>query len=130
MAMELIAGSPPKFADPLITADGETRASVTPRQLRTVWFNTGTLCNLACESCYIESSPSNDRLAYLTINEVHRYLDEIAAEQFPVTEIGLTGGEPFMSPDVLAIIEASLAAGHEVLVLTNAMRPMMKLRLA
>jgi hypothetical protein len=25
-----------------------------------------TLCNLACENCYIESSPENDRLVYLT----------------------------------------------------------------
>ena len=42
-------------------------------------FNTGTLCNLTCRNCYIESSPKNDRLAYITLDEVLVYLDEIAA---------------------------------------------------
>jgi hypothetical protein len=43
-----------------------------------------------------------------------------------VREIGITGGEPFMNPDILAILEDCLASGARVLVLTNAMRPMMK----
>ena len=47
------------------TADGKTRASVPLRALQTLWFNTGTLCNLTCANCYIESSPRNDRFAYL-----------------------------------------------------------------
>ena len=41
-------------------------------------------------------------------------------------EIGFTGGEPFMNPDLLAMLADSLARGYRVLVLTNAMRPMMK----
>ena len=63
--------------DPRVTAEGEQRAAVTPRLLETVWLNTGTLCNLTCENCYIESSPQNDRLVYLTRSEVLAYLDEI-----------------------------------------------------
>ena len=59
-----------KFRDPLLTAKGETRAQVALRSLDTLWFNTGTLCNLTCRNCYIESSPRNDRLAYLTRDEV------------------------------------------------------------
>lgn len=39
-------------------------------------------------------------------------------------EIGFTGGEPFMNPDIVSMIRAALARGFEVLVLTNAMRPM------
>src|SRR4051812_45036550 len=69
-----------KFRDPHITAKGERRATVALKALTTVCFNTGTLCNLTCRNCYIESSPSNDRLAYLTLDEVRAYLDEIAAE--------------------------------------------------
>ena len=54
------------------------------------------------------------------------HLDEIAALDLGTEEIGYTGGEPFMNPDILAMLEDSLAAGHRVLVLTNGMRPMMK----
>lgn len=48
---------PGKFRDPQRTARGEPRANVALGALRTLWFNTGTLCNLACRSCYIGSSP-------------------------------------------------------------------------
>lgn len=116
--------NPAKFRGPLVTAKGETRASVRMTGLETLWFNTGTLCNLACLSCYIESSPRNDALVYLSLAEVTGYLDEISASGLPTREIGLTGGEPFMNPDIIAILELSLARGFETLVLTNAMRPM------
>ena len=115
-----------KFRDPLHTADGQARARVGLRALKTLWFNTGSLCNLACGNCYIESSPANDRLEYLTVGEVGGYLDEIARDGLPVRTVGLTGGEPFMNPDIAEILERILAAGHEALVLTNAMRPMMR----
>jgi hypothetical protein len=85
-----------------------------------LWFNTGTLCNLTCASCYIESSPTNDALSYLTLAEVDRFLGELDAP----TEIGFTGGEPFMNPEIMSMLEDSLDRGHRVLVLTNAMRPM------
>src|SRR5882757_4867932 len=68
---------PAKFRDPAMTATGQTRATVELRALETLWFNTGTLCNLTCRNCYIESSPRNDRLAYLTRADVIRYLEEI-----------------------------------------------------
>ena len=48
---------PRKFRDPQRTCDGESRAKIDFRSLNTLWFNTGTLCNIACEHCYIESSP-------------------------------------------------------------------------
>ncbi len=115
---------PAKFRDPHVTAKGEPRASVALAGLETLWFNTGTLCNLACKNCYIESSPTNDALAYLTLADVTTYLDEIAADNLPVREIGFTGGEPFMNRDMPAMIALCLARGFRVLVLTNAMRPM------
>jgi uncharacterized Fe-S cluster-containing radical SAM superfamily protein len=119
---------PAKFRDPAVTAKGEARASVALQGLKTLWFNTGTLCNIACTHCYIESSPTNDRLAYLTLAEMQSYLDEIARGQLPTEEIGFTGGEPFMNPDMLAMLEACLVRGLRVLVLTNAMRPMQRLQ--
>lgn len=113
-----------KFRDPLVTATGEERALVPLTVLETLWFNTGTLCNLACASCYIESSPTNDALLYLTAAEVAFYLDEIAAEGLPTREIGFTGGEPFMNRDIVAMLGETLERGYDVLVLTNAMKPM------
>jgi hypothetical protein len=115
-----------RFHDPFVTADGDERAQVVLKKLDTLWFNTGTLCNLACVNCYIESSPRNDRLQYLTTAEVTAYLDEIEQDGLGTREIGFTGGEPFMNPELPAMLQLALARGFEVLVLTNAMRPMLK----
>ena len=117
---------PRKFRDADITATGARRASVAFVKLDTLWFNTGTLCNLACRNCYIESSPRNDRLVYLAAAEVAAYLDEIEHRALGTKEIGFTGGEPFMNPDIVAMLADCLGRGLRVLVLTNAMRPMMK----
>jgi len=117
---------PRKFREPRTTAKGEPRAHVALHALDTLWFNTGTLCNLTCRNCYIESSPRNDRLAYLTRAEVRAYLDEITRDALPVQTAGFTGGEPFMCPDLLPMLDDALSRGLDALVLTNAMRPMMK----
>src|SRR5216684_5238114 len=82
---------PRKFQDPLVTVGGERRAHVALKPLETLRFNTGTLCNLTCQNCYIESSPKNDRLAYLTAAEVTRYLDEIEQLRLGTELIGFTG---------------------------------------
>src|SRR5579872_6731079 len=119
---------PAKFRDPLVTVNGEPRARVALRALDTLWFNTGTLCNLTCRNCYIESSPRNDRLAYLTLADVREYLDEIARDRLPTRLIGFTGGEPFMNRDIIAMLRLVLSRGLDALVLTNAMKPMRKLR--
>jgi len=111
-----------KFRDPLRTAQGDARAHIALRRLDTLWINTGTLCNLACQTCYIESSPTNDALVYMSLAEVDAFLDE--AECLGTREIGFTGGEPFMNPHMVAMMRSALARGFEVLVLTNAMRPM------
>jgi len=117
---------PRKFRDPFVTAKGEKRAQVKLRALETLWFNTGTLCNLTCQHCYIESSPKNDRLVYLTAAEVAEYLDEIDTDALPTSLIGFTGGEPFMNPELPAMLEDVLSRGLAALVLTNAMKPMAK----
>ena len=119
-----------KFSDPDVTAKGERRARVALNALRTLWINTGSLCNITCRNCYIESSPENDRLAYITHAEAAAYLDEIARDRWPVTEIGFTGGEPFMNPEFIAMLGDTLARGFSVLVLTNAMQPMLRPRVA
>jgi uncharacterized Fe-S cluster-containing radical SAM superfamily protein len=119
---------PRKFRHPDVTAKGERRASVGLKALETLWINTGTLCNLTCAHCYIESSPTNDRLAYIGAAEVAIYLEEIAALGLRTRQIAFTGGEPFMNPEFMAMVEDALRRGFEVLILTNAMKPMAKRR--
>ncbi len=126
----LVAGfsplDPRKFKDPHLTVLGEMRASVSLSTLETLWINTGTLCNITCANCYIESSPSNDRLEYFKLADAVSLLDEIETLKLDTREIAFTGGEPFMNPDMLAMMEAALSRGHDVLVLTNAMQPMQR----
>lgn len=115
-----------EFADPDRTARGEARARVPFTGYEMVWFNTGTLCNIACQNCYIESSPRNNRLAYISRREVGTFLQEAASLVDRPREIGFTGGEPFMNPDFLGMLEDALDHGFSVVVLTNAMRPMQR----
>ena len=114
-----------RFKDPIKTADGSIRAFIEAKKIKTLWFNTGTLCNIECKNCYIQSSPKNDRLVYLTFNEVKSFIDEAIDKDLETEEIGFTGGEPFMNKDILKMIEYSLSKNFKVLVLSNAMRPML-----
>ena len=47
--------APGKFRDPNLTAKGEVRASVALNHLTTLWFNTGTLCNITPDYPVISS---------------------------------------------------------------------------
>ena len=124
MTVEFRALDPAKFQDPFITARGETRASVALAGLRTLWVNTGTLCNITCRHCYIESSPRNDALAYFAAADLRVALDEAAAAAMPLEEVGFTGGEPFLNKDLPAMLADVLGRGLRALVLTNAMKPL------
>ena len=124
MLNDFVSIDPNKFQDPILTAKGEKRAVVALTKLQTLWFNTGSLCNITCINCYMDSSPKNDDLAHLSLNDVTPYLDEIKAEGFGVEEIAFTGGEPFMNPNLIAMLDQVLSRGFKALVLTNAMKPM------
>lgn len=119
-----VPAAPAKFRDPDRTAKGEPRAVVALSRLRTLWFNTGSRCNLACPGCYMESGPDNGRLAYLSVEDVLGSLDEARAAGLALEEVGLTGGEPFLNPAIAGLIEESARRDLKVLVLTNATRPL------
>ena len=114
-----------KFQNKFLTADNKNRAFIETEKIKTLWFNTGTLCNLACKGCYIESSPKNDRLAYLSFNEFKSFVNESIQNEMGTEKIGFTGGEPFMNKDIFKMIKYSLDNGFKTLVLTNAMKPML-----
>ncbi len=118
-----------KFIDPDTTAKGQARAIVGLHHLETLWINTGTLCNITCKNCYIASSPTNDDLVYFSLDNAVSFFDELIALKLETPEIGFTGGEPFMNPQILEILEAALNRGFKVLVLSNAMQPMQRKRI-
>jgi molybdenum cofactor biosynthesis enzyme MoaA len=87
------------------------------RSLDTLWFQVaGTVCNLACTHCFISCSPTNHTHEMLRLDDVRRYLDEAA--ELGAKEYYFTGGEPFLNPDMEAILQAALELGP-VSVLTN-----------
>src|SRR5262249_9473204 len=82
-----------------------------------LWFQvTGTLCNLACRHCFISSSPHNKSFGFLGLDTIRRVLDESVG--LGVKEYYFTGGEPFLHPDMTAILELTLRYGPAT-VLTN-----------
>jgi molybdenum cofactor biosynthesis enzyme MoaA len=82
-----------------------------------LWFQVGgTLCNLACTHCFISCSPHNRSFAFLDLETVRRYLEE--SVQLGVKEYYFTGGEPFLNPDMTAILELTLRYGPAT-ILTN-----------
>lgn len=92
--------------------------SVPLRSLDELWFQVaGTRCNLECTHCFISCSPHNDKFEFLSLDEVRRRLDESVA--FGVREYYFTGGEPFLNPDMVPILELALTFGPAT-VLTNA----------
>ncbi len=87
------------------------------RSLDTLWFQvSGTLCNLACSHCFISCSPTNRTHDHMPLAQVEGYLSEAA--ELGVKEYYFTGGEPFLNPDMEAILEATLKVGPAT-VLTN-----------
>src|SRR5436190_22270030 len=78
------------------------------RQLDNLWFQvTGTLCNLTCTHCFISCSPSNDSFGFLEFDKVVAALED--SKRLGVKEFYFTGGEPFMHPRMLDILERTLA---------------------
>jgi len=82
-----------------------------------LWFQVaGTRCNLSCTHCFISCSPHNDSFGFLSFEEVERRLLE--AVEWGVKEFYFTGGEPFLNPQLVAMLERTLAFGPAT-VLTN-----------
>jgi uncharacterized Fe-S cluster-containing radical SAM superfamily protein len=109
-------GSPPAPGDPDPDPNvGFTTGSATPIGSR-LWAYTNFDCNLACDYCCARSSPR--ALA-------RRLPAEVAAAAFTEfaqmggREIFLTGGEPFMHPDLHTLVAAT--EGLDCVILTNAM---------
>jgi sulfatase maturation enzyme AslB (radical SAM superfamily) len=82
-----------------------------------LWLYTNFDCNLQCDYCCVRSSPRASRRP-LGVERVRRIARE--AGELGVREIFVTGGEPFLLPDIGDII-AVCAAAVPTTVLTNGM---------
>ncbi len=94
-----------------------TAPRVPLRSLDTLWFQVGgTVCNLACTHCFVSCSPTNHTHELMSLAEIVPYLAEGAS--LGVKEYYFTGGEPFLNPEMEAILAATLGYGPAT-VLTN-----------
>jgi len=82
-----------------------------------LWAYTNFHCNLRCSYCSVASSPSARRRS-MSPERFRSLVDEAVAEGF--TEIYVTGGEPFLEPDIVAMVEYA-ADRLDTVLLTNAM---------
>ena len=107
----------------LLSGKGEKRGYIQPQLLHELWFHTGTSCNLRCPFCLEGSSPGDDRLEFLTLDDVKAFFDE--AIEIGVKKISFTGGEPFVNPHLISILDYALDY-KPCQVLTNATEPLRK----
>jgi len=82
-----------------------------------LWVYTNFHCNLACGYCVVASSPAARRRS-LGLERFTELVEEAVAEGF--RELYVTGGEPFLEPDIVAMLEYS-SDRLPTVVLTNAM---------
>jgi len=92
-------------------------ATVAFRHLAALWVQiTGTLCNLQCVHCINASGPREPWLPPLPADTARRHIAEAAA--LGVKEIYLTGGEPFLHPEIMPLLAFALERAPTT-VLTN-----------
>lgn len=82
-----------------------------------LWLYTNFHCNLCCDYCCVSSSPSTPHRE-LGAERIGRIVGEAA--RWGVRELFLTGGEPFLLPDIDTII-ATCVKQLPTTVLTNGM---------
>jgi MoaA/NifB/PqqE/SkfB family radical SAM enzyme len=96
----------------------ETRESHAPVELPSrLWVYTNYDCNLACRYCLVSSSPYAERRG-LRLDQLTRLIAE--AVELRIEELFMTGGEPFLLPDIYAMISLATRA-MPTTVLTNGM---------
>lgn len=82
-----------------------------------LWIYTNFHCNLACDYCVVASSP-RARKRSLGPERFAELVDEAVAEGF--AELYVTGGEPFVEPAIVPMLEYA-SSRLPTVVLTNAM---------
>jgi len=93
------------------------RSHAAPTGLHELWLHTNNSCNLACTHCLVSSGPGE--IPGLPPELLRRIVREALA--LGVERFYLTGGEPFLRPDIEEILRTISEEGErQVIVLTNA----------
>jgi len=104
--------------DPVVRRTYEGRRSVShPGGLRELWLHTNNNCNLSCAHCLVNSGPGET--PGLPAPELARVVEDALA--LGVERFYMTGGEPFLRPDIGDLIRRITdKGGRELVILTNA----------
>lgn len=108
--------------DWLKTSKGEPRGYIQAQRLSELWFHTGTTCNLRCPFCLEGSKPGDNRINPISFEDAKPFIDE--ALSLGVEQFSFTGGEPFVIPEFIKILDYALAH-RPCLVLTNGTEPVL-----
>ncbi|MFX0030174.1 MAG: radical SAM protein [Candidatus Hermodarchaeota archaeon] len=76
-------------------------------------FEITTTCNLHCSHCFGNKSTNN----ILTLPKIKQILEKITS--YKVRDLILTGGEPFLRPDIFEIIQYAKRCGIENIAITT-----------
>jgi sulfatase maturation enzyme AslB (radical SAM superfamily) len=90
--------------------------------LAELWFHTGANCNLSCPFCLEGSKPRDRRIEFITLEDVKPFIAEAVALR--VKKFSFTGGEPFVNPWFLKILDYALDY-RPCFVLTNGTEPLL-----
>jgi len=106
----------------LFTPDDQPRGYIESQALTELWFHTGTNCNLSCPFCLEGSKPGDNRIEFITLEDVTPLITE--ALELGVRKFSFTGGEPFVNPWFMQIL--GYALDHRpCFVLTNGTEPLL-----
>jgi AdoMet-dependent heme synthase len=73
----------------------------------TLWVQvTGTLCNIACQHCFISCGPKATQIAVMGVDEVQRALEQ--GREAGMRHVYYTGGEPFLHPELPTLVARAL----------------------
>jgi len=86
-----------------------------PGRLSEVWIYTNNTCNLRCSHCLVSAGES--QVPQLSTEEIKSLID--ASRTLGATRFYFTGGEPFLRPDLLELVDW-ITRESELVILTNA----------
>jgi len=87
---------------------GERGPELAFRWLDTLWVQVaGTLCNIACRHCFISCGPKALEVPMMTFDQVNAALEQ--GRQLGMRQIYYTGGEPFLHPEIRALVDLALS---------------------
>lgn len=78
-------------------------------------------CNMECPICFAESGPKNGH--HLPLETIYKMIDTLLQSEGPTEIVQVSGGEPTIHPDLLAIIQRLEEVGtKKIMINTNGRR--------